>query len=203
MFRRRSSDSPDVVESDQAEPVYDPDADQQARSSYTPKKAGPTPKRSEAEANRRSPYRAPTDRKAAGQDSKERQRAERVRRSQALQRGEDWALPAKDRGPVRGLARDVVDSRRGLSEYYLIAVLPILVLIFIKSLQLAADAIVLAILIVVATEGYFIGRRVQRLAAERFPGQSVRGVRLYAGMRNTQLRRLRMPKPRVDVGDSV
>jgi hypothetical protein len=203
VFRRRSSDAPDVAESDQAEPVYDPDADQQARSSYTPKKAGPTPKRSEAEANRRSPYRAPTDRKAAGQDSKERQRAERVRRSQALQRGEDWALPAKDRGPVRGLARDVVDSRRGLSEYYLIAVLPILVLIFIKSLQLAADAIVLAILIVVATEGYFIGRRVQRLVAERFPGQSVRGVRLYAGMRNTQLRRLRMPKPRVDVGDPV
>ena len=36
-----------------------------------------------------------------------------------MRRGEDWALPRKDQGPVRALARDVVDSRRGIGEYYL------------------------------------------------------------------------------------
>ncbi len=205
MFRRRPSDTPDVLESEQSEPDAASDAVPPARSSYTPPKAGPTPKRSEAESNRRGPYQAPTDRKAATRQSRDRDRTDRTRRTEALQRGEEWALPRKDRGPVRALARDVVDSRRSLSEYYLVAVIPIFVLIFLPyaSLKLAADAIVVVILIVVALEGYMVGRRVQQLANERFPGQNTRGVRLYAAMRGTQMRRLRIPKPRVRPGDDV
>ncbi len=205
MFRRRPSDTPDVLENEQPEPDAAPDADRPVRSSYTPPKAGPTPKRSEAEASRRGPYQAPADRKAAARQSRERDRSDRTKRTEALQRGEEWALPRKDRGPVRALARDVVDSRRSLSEYYLIAVIPIFVLIFLPYtfLKLAADALVVMILVIVALEGYMVGRRVQRLANERYPGQSTRGVRLYAAMRGTQMRRLRIPKPRVDVGDEI
>jgi hypothetical protein len=206
VFRRRPTDAQDVLDNGQPDDdAVEPAAEQPVRSSITPKKAGPTPKRSEAQANRRGPYQAPSDRKAATQQSKQRDRAERNRRAQALQRGEDWALPAKDRGPVRALARDIVDSRRGLSEYYLLAVIPIFILIFLPSasLKLAADALVLVILVIVFGEGYLVGRKVQRLAKERYPGQSLRGVRLYAAMRGTQLRRLRMPKPRVSPGDQV
>jgi Protein of unknown function (DUF3043) len=209
VFRRRSSDAPDVLDADQApqqaDDADDADYGQSARSSLTPKKAGPTPKRSAAEANRRAPYRAPADRKTASREGKQRDRTERTRRAEALQRGEEWAIPAKDRGPVRGLARDVVDSRHGLSEYYLIAVLPIFVLIFlhIGDLQLVADGIVILILVIVVGEGYYVGRRVERLAKERFPGKSTRGVKLYSAMRSTQMRRLRMPKPRVNRGDPV
>jgi hypothetical protein len=204
VFRRRPTETPDVLESEQSAPDA-ADADQPARSSYTPPKAGPTPKRSEAEANRRGPYQAPADRKAAARQSRDRERVDRTRRTQALQRGEEWALPRKDRGPVRALARDVVDSRRSLSEYYLVAVIPIFVLLFLPypSLKFAADALVVCILIVVALEGYTVGRRVQRLANERYPGQDTRGVRLYAAMRETQMRRLRMPKPRVEPGDDI
>lgn len=209
MFRRRSSDAPDVLEADQppqqaANDANDDDG-QPARSGLTPKKSGPTPKRSEAEANRRGPYRAPADRKSASQAGKQRDRTDRARRAEALQRGEEWALPPKDRGPVRTLARDVVDSRHGLSEYYLIAVLPIFVLIFIRigDLQLVADGIVILILLVVVGEGYYVGRRVEGLAKERFPGKSTRGIKLYSAMRSTQMRRLRMPKPRVNRGDPV
>jgi Protein of unknown function (DUF3043) len=200
VFRRRPAQTPEVLEPEEPAPY---DIGEPARSNVTPKKAGPTPKRSEAEANRRAPYRAPADRKSAGQANKTRDRAERSRRAQAHQQGEEWALPAKDRGPVRALARDVVDSRRGLSEYYLILVIPIFVLIFIKNLQLVGDALVIAVLVIVAVEGYLVGRRVQRLAQERYPGQSTRGVRLYSAMRGTQLRKLRIPKPRVDPGDPV
>ncbi len=194
-----------MLENEQPEPDAAPDADRPVRSSYTPPKAGPTPKRSEAEASRRGPYQAPADRKAAARQSRERDRSDRTKRTEALQRGEEWALPKKDRGPVRALARDVVDSRRSLSEYYLIAVIPIFVLIFLPYtfLKLAADALVVMILVIVALEGYMVGRRVQRLANERYPGQSTRGVRLYAAMRGTQMRRLRIPKPRVDVGDEI
>jgi hypothetical protein len=206
VFRRRSSDSPALLDGNRSEPaVTDADQDQQVRSSVTPKKAGPTPKRSDAEANRRGPYQAPTDRKSAYKDSRSQTRVDRTRRAQALQRGEEWALPAKDRGPVRALARDIVDSRRGLSEYYLIAVIPVFVLIFlpIASLKLIADGLVLAVLLVVAGEGIYVGRKVAQIAHERYPGQSTRGIKLYAAMRGTQLRKLRMPKPRVDRGQQV
>jgi hypothetical protein len=206
VFRRRNSDAPDVLDADEApEPVSDADDDRPARASLTPKKAGPTPKRSEAEANRRGPYRAPTDRKSASQAGKVRDRSDRIRRNEALARGEEWALPSKDRGPVRTLARDVVDSRRGLAEYYLIAVLPVFALLFlhIGNLQLIADALVVLVLIVVVGEGYFVGRKVERLANERYPGKSTRGIKLYTAMRGTQMRRLRIPKPRVNRGDPV
>jgi DUF3043 family protein len=206
VFRRRPDSTPDVLDSDQPDlDEVGQEADRQARSSYTPKKASPTPKRSDAEANRRGPYQAPADRKAALKQSRERERVTRSTQAQAQRRGEQWALPAKDRGPVRELARDVVDSRRSLSEYYLVAVIPIFVLLFLPyaNLKVAADALVLVILAVVILEGYMVGRKVLQMATERFPGQSTRGVRLYAAMRGTQMRRLRMPKPRVSPGDQI
>jgi hypothetical protein len=199
VFRRRSSDAPDLLDAEQA--AADSDETESVRSSLTPKKAGPTPKRSEAQANRRTPYQAPTDRKSAST----RDRGERARKAQALQRGEQWALPAKDRGNVRGLARDYVDSRRGLSEYYLFAAIPLLVLLFlhVSGVQLIADALVLLILVVVIGEGYYIGRKVQRLAQERYPGENLKGIKIYSFIRNTQLRRLRIPKPRVARGQKI
>lgn len=199
MFRRRSSDAPDLLDAEQA--AADSDETESVRSNLTPKKAGPTPKRSEAQANRRTPYQAPTDRKSASA----RDRGERARKAQALQRGEQWALPAKDRGNVRGLARDYVDSRRGLSEYYLFAAIPLLVLLFlhVSGVQLIADALVLLILVVVIGEGYYIGRKVQQLAQERYPGESLKGIKIYSFIRNTQLRRLRIPKPRVARGQKI
>jgi hypothetical protein len=203
VFRRRTTDAPDVLEQDPAASASEePD---RPRPGLTAKKAGPTPKRSEAEANRRQPYRAPTDRKAAYQDSKQRDRAERQRRAAAMQRGEDWALPRKDQGRVRALARDVVDSRRSVSEYYLIMVIPIFALLLTPKpeLKVIADGIVIAVLCVVIAEGWYVGRKVERLAKERYPGESTRGVRMYSAMRGTQMRRLRMPKPKVDRGDTV
>ena len=51
-------------------------------------------------------------------------------------------------------------------------------------------------------EGIFIGRKVKTLAAERLPGESTRGLALYSAMRALQIRKLRVPKPRVKPGDS-
>jgi Protein of unknown function (DUF3043) len=194
-----------VLDADQSAVDAEAEPVRPARSNVTPKKAGPTPKRSEAQGRRGGIYQAPTDRRAAGQGSKERERADRNRRAIAARRGEEWALPAKDQGPVRALARDVVDSRRGIAEWYLVVVLPIFILVFlhVPSLQLAADVLVILVLVVVLGEGYYVGAKVDRLARERFPGQSRRGAKFYAGMRNTQLRRMRVPKPRINRGDPV
>jgi hypothetical protein len=180
-------------------------SDRPARSSLTAPKGAPTPKRSDAQANRRQPYQAPADRKTAARQSRQRDAADRARKSGALQRGEQWALPAKDRGPVRALARDIVDARRGIGEYYMFIVVLLVVLLVVpgKETKLIADAVVVVLLLVVIGEGWLVGSKVRRLAAERFPNESTRGVVMYAAMRGIQLRRMRIPKPRVDRGDKV
>ena len=191
---------PDQVAADSSE-----DQASQPRPGWTAPKGAPTPKRSEAQANRRQPYQAPTDRKAAAKQSRQRTQQDRVRRNEALQRGEDWALPPKDRGPVRALARDVVDSRRGLGEYYMLMVVVLLVLLFLPgaNTKIIADVVVLALLLVIVAEGWFVGRKVKQLAAERYPSQSTRGVTMYTLMRGISMRRMRVPKPRVNRGDKI
>lgn len=175
------------------------------RRGVTAAKGKPTPKRSEAEKQRRQPYGAPADRRAAASASKNRDRSSRARRMEAMRRGEDWALNARDKGPVRGLARDVVDSRRGLSEYYLIGIVVLIGVLFVPGLRQTAflDIAVLAVLLVVTIEGYLVSNKVLRLARERFPGQSTKGVRMYTALRGTQMRGMRTPAPRVQRGAQV
>jgi hypothetical protein len=193
-----------VLEDDAAAPA---DAEQSdgPRSGYTPAKGRPTPKRSEAEKRRRQPYSAPTDRKAASAQSRDRDRGSRQRKMEAMRRGEDWALPRKDQGPVKALARDIVDSRRGISEYYLYAIAGLIVLLFLPGLRgsIFVNLIILVVLFVIVGEGWYVSRRVTRLARERFPGESTKGVGMYTALRGTQIRKMRVPAPRVNRGDQV
>ena len=210
MFRRRSATttgSPDSTgaaanaEPANGAPVRPGGA---VRPNVTVGKGRPTPKRSEAERRRRFGS-APADRKAAASQSKTRTRAERVRKTEAMRRGEEWALPAKDKGSVKALARDYVDSKRRLSEFYMYGLVVLLFLLFFRShlVQTLLPPILLVMVLIMVGEGYLIGRKLKALAAERFPGQSTRGLRMYAGMRALQIRKLRFPKPRVKAGDTV
>ena len=203
MFRRRSSDAPEAP--DLAETDAD-DSGLPTRAGQTPKKGAPTPKRSQAEANRRQQaYQAPSDRKAATKQARQRDAVDRQRRTQAMQRGESWAMPRKDQGPVRALARDVVDSRRGLGEYYMLMVIVLVVLLVLpgNTTKLIADIVVVALLAVIIFEGYLVGTKVKRLAAQRYPGENTRGIIMYTIMRGISMRRMRMPKPRVNRGDKI
>ena len=206
MFRRRSADAaelPDQADQDaQSQPAAEAAPE---RPGQTQSKGRPTPKRSEAERRRRQPYSAPADRKAAGQQSRDRDRAARARKTEAMRRGESWALPRKDQGQVRALARDYVDSRRSISEYYMFGVLVLVVLLFLPALRKSAviDYAVLIILAVIVIESILVSGRVIKLAQQRFPGESTRGLRMYVAVRNTQFRRLRMPTPRVKPGAKV
>jgi hypothetical protein len=207
VFRRRSSDAPEVLDEVQATPdaAGGNGSARPGRSSVTAPKGVPTPKRSEAQANRRQPYQAPADRKTAARQARQRDSVDRARKSEALQRGEQWALPPKDRGPVRALARDVVDARRGVGEYYMFMVVLLVVLLVVPgtSTKIIADLVVVVLLLVVVVEALLVGNKVKRLAAQRFPNESTRGVVWYAATRGIQLRRMRIPKPRVARGDKV
>ena len=194
-----------MLDEDQAPGLTADGEDSRPHPGLTPPKGAPTPKRSAAQASRRQPYQAPADRKAANQQARQRDKASRARRTDAYQRGEQWALPRKDQGPVRALARDVVDARRGIGEYYMAMVLVLIVLLVLPGSATKVIAVVLVVflLLVMLVEGWYVGAKVKRLAAERFPGQSTHGVIMYTIMRGISMRRMRMPKPRVNRGDKV
>jgi len=202
VFRRRSTATQDTP----AEGTPGSSATDQAGrapGSVTAGKGKPTPKRSEAERARR--YNAPGDRKEALRQTRTRDRSARTRKTEAMRRGEEWALPAKDKGPVRALARDLVDSRRRLSEFYMYGLVVLLFLLFLhnKVMQTVLPLLLIVMVLIMVVEGYFVGRRVTALANERFPGQSTRGIKMYAAMRALQIRKLRFPKPRVKPGATI
>jgi len=96
VLRRRSAGATATPEDDQAS--------QAAEQAKLVGKGKPTPKRSEVERARRQPYAAPPkDRKAASAQDRERRRAERTRQMEAMKRGEEWAIHARDRGAVKAL----------------------------------------------------------------------------------------------------
>jgi hypothetical protein len=56
---------------------------------------------------------------------------------------------------------------------------------------------------VVIFEAWLVGNKVKRLAAERFPNENTKGVVWYAAQLGIQMRRMRIPKPRVQRGQKV
>lgn len=166
-------------------------------------KGRPTPKRSEAEKLRRQPITAPKNRKEAYRKVRERQADERVKVREGMARGDDKYLQKRDKGPVRRFARDYVDARRTLGSYLMWVMFAV---VFISLMPIyAAKVLVLfvppVLLAAVLLEGVLISRRVKQLAAERFPDEDQRGVGLYAALRAMQIRRMRIPNPRLRPGE--
>ncbi len=175
-------------------------------------KGRPTPKRSEAERGRRQGITGtPAGRSsgrtgsASGGAGRATGKEDRLRRNEAMRRGEEWALPARDRGPVKALVRDYVDSRRRISEYYMYVMLILVLLLFIRvpAVQHAAEPIVLVLIVFVIVDALLLRMNLKRLIPQRLPGQSARGVTIYAVFRALQIRRFRMPPPRVTPGTKV
>jgi hypothetical protein len=176
-------------------------------------KGRPTPKRSEAERGRRQGITGSRGGSggrgsgggARGATTSEDRRAERLRRQEAMRRGEDWALLPRDRGPVKALARDYVDSRRHIGEYLFIILIVVIVLTFIHApvIQTYSTLIALILIIIIGVETSFQTRAIRRLAAERLSGKSTRGLGFYVAMRTINPRRLRNPAPRVQRGQEI
>lgn len=162
-------------------------------------KGRPTPKRREAEKGRRRAMAAPRDRKEAYRQSRERSRAERGRQMEALKAGDERHLPARDRGPVRKYARDFVDSRRSVAEFFLPLALLILLLTWFGSAQvkLFGGSLWLALVVLIVLDTFVLVYRLGRGLRRGFPDVSTRGAMTYALMRSMQIRRFRLPPPRI------
>ena len=190
MFRRRStSDGAEVLAADDS-------------SLAAAGKGRATPSRKEAEAARRERAKPPLDRKAAARANREATRTNRAKARASLASGDDRYLPARDKGPVRAFARDQVDAQRSLGEFMLPLVVLFLIVSFIQNNTVRGYAIVafylfMLMLIITTT---ILAFRLKRRAEALFPGDETRGVGLYGAMRSMQLRRMRLPKPKVKPG---
>ena len=113
-----------------------------------------------------------------------------AQRRQAMRAGDPATLPRRDQGQTKKLARDFVDSHRMLSNFLLL-LFPILIA---SSFVPALAAVAPLVLLVIVVEWYFIGRRIRRLAVQRFgtAGGGNLSIGFYAGSRAYLPRRWRL-----------
>jgi hypothetical protein len=201
LSRREKPADADVETIDEAEPA----------AAAAARKGRPTPKRRESQ-GKRGPVSAPKTRKEAYARQKQLARQQKSERATAkprtvaeqraaLRRGDPTALPRRDQGPTRKLARDYVDSRRLLSNYLLLLFPVMIAGLALPQLQI----IVLVVFVGLLLEWYVIGKRIRTLAIER-DGQAQGGnmtIGFYAGSRAYLPRRWRLPKPQVERGDPI
>jgi hypothetical protein len=209
-FLRRSTStvSSDAPESDTTA------AQSPTDSGRTAGKGRPTPKRREAEARKRGPVAPPprTQREAsrlakANRPTKEQRRTDAAERRERMAAGDQRYLLPRDRGPVRAYVRDLVDSRPHLSGLFMplaIIVVASLVLPFPDAQRLLSLFCTVA-LVTMLVEGIVLGAQVTRKARAKYPDEKINGLGTgwYAFTRASQLRRLRIPKPRVKRGATV
>ncbi|WIM98034.1 DUF3043 domain-containing protein [Actinoplanes oblitus] len=203
LFRRKPAD---LVE-DATSSVTEQEAAENRRKNYTPSKKElgvVTPKR--APQGRRVEA-APADRKEAMKQLRERQRQERAEAAEGMRQGDEKFLLARDRGPERSLVRDIVDSRRTVGSFFIAGALIVMVgsLVRNNAVALASNALWALLALAVAVDSVFIARRIKRLVKERFPTtqQRMGSLYLYGIMRGLTFRRMRVPKPKVDLGATI
>lgn len=168
------------------------------------KKGRPTPKRKEAQSKRIVSSLAPASSKEEKKRAREQSRASHNASRAAYLRGEESALPLRDKGPARKYVRNLVDSRKSIGEYFLPIIFVVLLLsIFpVAALQYGGIALMYAVLLTAVIDGIFLSRKIKREVRKRFPDTSTKGLGLYGWLRSTQMRRLRTPHPQVKSGDS-
>jgi hypothetical protein len=202
LFRRKTAD----VAETSAEPAQ-PAAPKPK--SYTPSKKElgvATPKRRSS--GRRVGEPAPSNRKEAYRNLKDRQRAERAEASAGMKAGDERYLLARDRGPERRLVRDIVDSRRTVGTWFFGGALIVLVGSSTRmpiQVQVAANVLWALLAIAVIGDSFLISRKIGKLVRERFPktNQRLGSLYLYGIMRGLTFRRMRVPKPQVDLGTKI
>jgi hypothetical protein len=197
VFRSRSKDGQAAATSEvtAAEP-------QETRDPQAPK-GRPTPKRSEAQAQRRTLAKPASSRKEAAKRQREARRSAMARQREALAGGDERYLPPRDKGPVRRFARDYVDSRWSVAEFFLPIAVIILALSMVPSIQVKNISLLLwlVMIVMIVLDSIGHGFRLKRALKDRFPDESKRGAVAYALMRTLQLRRMRLPKPQVERGE--
>ena len=166
------------------------------------KKNKPTPKRS---AKKVTPALAPAATKEAKKAERESARRRRMEMRELYMKGDERALPKRDKGPVRKFARDYVDSRWSIAEFFLPLLMVVLLLTALPNVtvKILATLLMYVVVLISVLDGVWMGRQIKKHCSSRFPNEATKGVSMYAWMRSTQIRRLRTPAPQVARGTKL
>jgi hypothetical protein len=182
LFRRSAPDNPAAPE-----PV--------APAGPGAKKDRPTPTRKEAEAARRQRVTRSLSKKEARAEASRHSRAERLK-----------AINAREAVPEKALLRDYVDARFNLGEFLLPSLVVILALTFLSQtipmVSVISTAVMYLFLLAVIADSALMWRGFKKVLAARLPKASTRGLMMYGVNRAIQIRRFRMPPPRIKRGQS-
>jgi hypothetical protein len=187
MLRRRSS----TVETE-------PEPEARAGS-----KGRPTPKRADARKQRLTA--APKTRKEAAALQREKAREQRRQQRTGLRTGDPRRLPARDAGPAKQLARDVVDSHFTYGQVFfgLIFAAFAVGLLPNNTVREIANFAALASLVLMITDGLRNGRTAKRLVTLRYGEGEAPGITFYALTRSMLPRWARRPPPHVKRGETL
>ncbi len=162
-------------------------------------KGKPTPSRKERERARKKPLVGDRS-KEAKRAQREKVRIQRQTIREGMMAGDERYLTARDKGPQRRFARDVVDSRFTAGELVLPMLFIVVFMTFIDSfiLQVVALFAMWGLFGIVALDATVVGRKAKRRVSEKFGAENLEpGIAWYAAMRSIQMRSLRIPKPQV------
>lgn len=184
LFRRSGNQAP---EDEPSAPLIEPPAG-------PAKKDRPTPSRREAEAARRQRVTRTLTKKEARREASRQARSQRLR-----------SMSARDAVPEKALLRDYVDARFSIGELLLPSLVVILAMSFL-SLQLPAvtlisTALMYAFILLVLIDAMLMWRGFKKVLAQRLPHASTKGLMMYGMNRCIQIRRFRMPPPRIKRGE--
>lgn len=171
-------------------------------------KGHPTPTRKEAEAQRKQTLKVSSDPKAAKKAAKERAAQERAASRAALLAGDESALPPRDAGPVKRYVRDYIDSRWAAAELFMPLALLVLVVGFLPwrswglvNAQGYVSMLWLVLTLFILVDTTVLLMRMGRELKKQWPSDADRkGATFYGLMRVLQIRRLRLPPPRLRRG---
>jgi hypothetical protein len=150
----------------------------------------------------------PTDRKEALKRSREKAREDRAERRAAMMAGDDRYLLPRDKGPERAMVRDVVDRRLTIGTWFFGGALIVLIgssAAMPPVVQAVSNVLWALLAFGTLVDSLLLGREVRRRMAAQFPKstQKMSSLYLYASMRGLTFRRLRVPKPRVKIGQKL
>ena len=147
------------------------------------KKGRPTPSRKDAESKRKVSTLAPVIGKEAKKRDKALARERRVAAREAYLRGDENALPLRDRGPVRRFVRDEVDGRRSIGEFFMPIIFVVLLFSVVPNMTVNVIAIVLmyTVLLFAVVDGFFLSRKLKKQILKSSQMQIPRVLECMAG----------------------
>lgn len=166
-------------------------------------KGRPTPKRSDARAQRRAPV--PKTRKEAAALQRDKAREQRRLQRSALQSGDETYLPPRDAGPARRLARDYIDSHFAPGQFFFGLIFIALVSSFVPNHIVAAVVNFgsLSLFALMLLFGIRNARNARQLVEATYGAKDATGITTYALTRGMSPRWVRRPRPKVKRGETL